>query len=46
MIVEFAILVQKENLSKADCEWFPKILTKFATFNRQAAQQVPSSADR
>lgn len=35
MIVEFAKLVQNENLSKADREWFPKILTKFATFSRQ-----------
>jgi integron integrase len=40
MIVEFAKLIQNQNLSKADREWFPKILTKFATFNRQGAQQV------
>lgn len=44
MIVEFAKTVQHANLSNADQEWFPKILTKFAAFTRQNPDQTLDSS--
>ena len=40
MIAEFTNLVQREKLSMADREWFPKLVKQFALFSQQDLHQA------